>query len=402
MTHTIFIRGMENWPDVNIRNQPGLAESTILFRVPKGWRATCSEVQADPQGAHFEEQVYQWFLLTFDDGRQGWARDDLLDMIGDCTTFGYAFYSVHTFAFVASGQIAEAGDSFDPETRPVFTENEVCSARVRRDIAARVRAQPAIKSARMGLLNPGTAISVLGVVSGQDNDSYRWIKARSGDVHGYIREDLLVYTADCATLGLESDPDPTPPTDDDGSDPNQEHRFEAPLKGSYSVTQEYAQPGGHRGVDLAGNQGISVYAGGKGHIAYTVSCTKCSASAPNFKSHGLKPWDDEAIADRSWGYGFGHYIVVRYAWHDLPEATRDRLTVIGLEGAYAYVIYAHLKQIKVSAGALVNKGTPLGTLGNTGNSSGPHLHLGVKASMVGNETTLFNRRLIDPRDMFAL
>ena len=43
-------------------------------------------------------------------------------------------------------------------------------------------------------------------------------------------------------------------------------------------------------------------------------------------------------------------------------------------------IYAHLSLIKVAAGQVVTTGDIIGYSGNTGNSTGPHLHLSVYAS----------------------
>lgn len=394
MKHTIYMRGIPDWPDVNIRNQPGLTDTHVLFRAPKGWRATCSEVCDDPSGDHFEGQTYRWFFLTFADGQQGWARDDLLDLEGDCTSFGYGFYPVRTYAFVASGRLG------DPEDQPVvFTEQAVCEAHVRRDIQSNVRAAPTIQAAQVGTLDPGLAVSILDVVDGDDPLPYRWIKVRHPDVAGYIREDLLVYSEACAAIGLRSEPESNPPVTGEA---NVDYRLEAPIKGSYWVTQEYAQPGGHRGVDLAATVGTGVYASGKGEVAYTVACTRCTANAPNFKSQGLSLWDAAAIADPAWGYGFGHHVVVRYAWQELPKATRDRLTLMSLSGAFAYVIYAHLSSIDVMDDETVRPGDRVGAVGNTGNSSGPHLHLEVRISLSDCETDLFNRQIINPRDMFTL
>ena len=48
------------------------------------------------------------------------------------------------------------------------------------------------------------------------------------------------------------------------------------------------------------------------------------------------------------------------------------------DGSKWRVSYCHLDKINVSEGDIVNAGTKLGVSGNTGNSTGPHLHLTVK------------------------
>ncbi len=48
--------------------------------------------------------------------------------------------------------------------------------------------------------------------------------------------------------------------------------------------------------------------------------------------------------------------------------------VIAHEGGYT-TLYAHLKELKVSAGDMVNQGDEVGTVGKTGQATGPHLHL---------------------------
>lgn len=53
----------------------------------------------------------------------------------------------------------------------------------------------------------------------------------------------------------------------------------------------------------------------------------------------------------------------------------NKVTVKHADGTQAS--YSHLNSISASAGQSVSAGTQLGTLGNTGNSTGPHLHMEV-------------------------
>ena len=92
----------------------------------------------------------------------------------------------------------------------------------------------------------------------------------------------------------------------------------------------------HNGIDLSGSVGSPVIAARSGIVVTAIS--------------GCHPTS-------SWGCGggFGNYITIA---HNDGFAT----------------IYAHLSTLKVPVGAVVNGGENIGTVGNSGNSYGPHLH----------------------------
>lgn len=73
----------------------------------------------------------------------------------------------------------------------------------------------------------------------------------------------------------------------------------------------------------------------------------------------------------------------------VPVANRGRVmfagdlfytggTVIVDHGMDIFTVYGHLSEVKTQEGEVVNQGDIIGLAGNTGRSSGPHLHWGVK------------------------
>lgn len=90
--------------------------------------------------------------------------------------------------------------------------------------------------------------------------------------------------------------------------------------------------GGHPAVDIAGYVGAAVTAADGGYVV---------------------------TAGGGWNGGYGNHVIIDH-------------------GNGFTTLYAHLNSIFVSPGMTVSKGQQIGTMGNTGNSTGPHLHLEVR------------------------
>ena len=92
--------------------------------------------------------------------------------------------------------------------------------------------------------------------------------------------------------------------------------------------------------------------------------------------------DNGRVVDKGYQKFGGNFVTVEY----------DRA-----DGAKYRISYCHLDKINVEKGDTVNAGSKLGVSGNTGNSTGPHLHLTVKYQGAG-ETAL---KTIDPLKYLA-
>ncbi len=92
--------------------------------------------------------------------------------------------------------------------------------------------------------------------------------------------------------------------------------------------------------------------------------------------------DNGRVVDTGYQKSGGKFAIVEY----------DRA-----DGAKYRVSYCHLNDIAVNKGDKVDAGTQLGVSGNTGNSTGPHLHLTVKYQESGE--TAF--KTIDPLNYLA-
>lgn len=124
----------------------------------------------------------------------------------------------------------------------------------------------------------------------------------------------------------------------------------------------YAEPNirgsatGHRGIDIIMNQD-TVYAAHAGTVGYV----------------GYAP------ADPTGGYepsGCGNYLMVDTTWQGEP----------------LFTLYCHLERPLVTLGQTVRAGQPVAISGNTGFSTGPHLHFEVRRFHRWSQPNSRNRR----------
>ena len=77
----------------------------------------------------------------------------------------------------------------------------------------------------------------------------------------------------------------------------------------------------------------------------------------------------------------------------IKAAAAGTVTFSGYKGSYGYMVvishsdevetyYGHCSKLYVTAGQKVNQGDVIAAVGNTGNSTGPHLHLEIRVNGV--------------------
>lgn len=105
-----------------------------------------------------------------------------------------------------------------------------------------------------------------------------------------------------------------------------------PVKSAFRFTSGFGPRWGrqHQGIDLAGPVGTPIFATGDGVVTFA-----------------------------GWQRGYGNLIKIQ---HELGTETR----------------YAHLSKIRVRVGQKVSRNSLIGDMGNTGRSTGPHLHYEVR------------------------
>ena len=108
--------------------------------------------------------------------------------------------------------------------------------------------------------------------------------------------------------------------------------FVWPANKHYLSGFDYSPSTNHWGIDIAGNEGEGVYATDAGVVVYA-------------------GWND---------YGYGNMLMIDH-------------------GSGFQSLYAHMSAFNVGCGQSVGQGDVIGAIGNTGRSSGPHLHFEIRA-----------------------
>ncbi|NDJ53214.1 MAG: peptidoglycan DD-metalloendopeptidase family protein [Chloroflexi bacterium] len=270
---------------------------------------------------------------------------------------------------------------------PATTVTSDCTGTIINSFA-RVRASNTTRSDEVGQLSQGDSFPILEVKQ-EAGTNFKWMRTSTNGMDGWIREDLLAYDGECGDYGL------TPVSTD---------LYPSPMR-NYVWVRGYTGPNGHWGWDLGGpggGTGEPILGGPNGgKVESILRCTRCTAAAPSTIEQGLSLGDSSVLSDPAWGYGFGNYVRVLYTNDQLPESTRQALAQQGLEGANIFAIYAHLDEISVSQGQVISANQQVGTCGNTGNSTGPHLHLEIRASMLPTISGWLRLTLLDPTIMFS-
>jgi hypothetical protein len=212
---------------------------------------------------------------------------------------------------------------------------------------------------------------IIGSSAGDDGVDFLWVKLNFNGKEGWAREDLLRYTGKFGTLGLSADdkyPSPVP---------------ESIWVRDFDYPQAARSQWIHWGWDHAGigqRKGAPILAGPKGgKVIATAFCQRCGPEGASAPEKGFSLSDQRVLGDQGWNFGYGHYVIVRYHNEILPESTKAELAKRGFEGGHCFVLYAHLQDILVQPDQDLQPNQQIATLGNSGNSEGPHLHLELRA-----------------------
>lgn len=383
---------------VNVRDGAGTSNN-LIFKTDVGTsNLVVLDVAEDVDKRNLNGKTYQWFKLQFPQNQTGWVRDDLMEIVGDGQPFGYPTITTWTLGFNLTRMVVlEAGAEITPTVTsemPVVEvpeEVEIPEETPKAETTESVSAGPAaaICMGKTGVnmrRGPGTNNStitrmqfrdtadIISNASAQDGKDFLWVKINLNGTEGWVREDFLRYTGDFGTIGLSS-----------------ADLYPCPVPTAWWI-RDFDNDGRrigtvHHGWDHAGDKGFPIMAGPKGGKVLQVSfCQRCGSGGSSTVEKGFSLGDQRIFRDQGWNFGYGHFVIVRYTNDLLPETAKAEIAKRGFDGGHIFVMYAHLQDMLVQAGQDLTANAQIGTLGNSGNSSGPHLHLELRVSKDPNET----------------
>lgn len=395
---------------INARPDAGTNQD-LVFKIDVGTTdILIIDVKEDVEGKNLDGKVYQWFRAQFAQG-VAWVRDDLVEVWGDGTTIGYPVVNTPTLAHGLTRQVGTIAPGEETQSAPTTlsevsatpsassevsaapstssevsaapsTSSEVSAAPVSvapsgpgmakamSSFPAKLRPGPSTgHNPPVTSLQYGQTGEVLETAKDDSGKSLYWVKVRFNGQEGWTREDLVRLSGNFPSFSLNAPdkyPSPAPESswirgwDQDGSIWN---------------------TGKHHGWDHAGAKGNPLNAGPKGGVIFRKEiCSKCGAQGASTLERGLQLYDSSVYKDPAWNYGYGHYIIIGYENSVLPASTQQYLQSIGRGGQHIFVMYAHCQDLSAEAGQTVGANQQIATIGNSGNSTGAHLHLEVRIS----------------------
>jgi murein DD-endopeptidase MepM/ murein hydrolase activator NlpD len=407
---------------VNVRNGPGTGEKfAVLFTSPVGTRGLdVLDVQPDANNISLNGKVYQWVQVRFPDMQVGWVRDDLIELEGDGTRFGYPVCPQPTYGFslrrtmttppasatptattptpAATTPSAQATPGIpapvtppttpSPQAIPTVIPSGPPTGKIIGKTGVNLRVAP-ISGSVLNRLDYLTSVRILSGQPQGGTSNYVWAQVETPKGRGFVRADYLSITGDASAFGLSKGDE-----------------YPAPMKNywwvrGFNVNQNPGESE-HLGWDFGAAVGEPILAGPYGGVVVrTLVCTKCTADKPSSYQQGFRIGDAAVFNDEGWGFGYGNFVIVRYDNELLPQSTRDRLNARGLGGAHLFALYGHLASFRVAVGQTLAPEAVIGGCGNTGNSEAPHLHLEVRAGRNPNDNwSLLRSNLLDPGVLF--
>lgn len=435
--------------EFNVRPEPGTAPDVVVLKARKGpTKYEILDVKPDNQGTKQPDgQVYQWFKLKFENGQTGWLRSHILTIEGDCTAFGYGTVSKPTYAYKlnrilaaaapapaiptpaqpVTAPVAAAAPATPAPAQPVSTPAApapttapipsapapaapaptpgavtICAGTVTAPRGANLRRAPV--SGESIAIIPAEGIVTVQEIRTIPGQQFRWIRVTYENLEGWTREDLFSYSGDGSRFNLRvTSPIPARPIEI--AEYIGTALYPVPMARSRFIRGFTGPQPSHPGVDYGADDGEPIFAGPAGGlIVASKECVKCNVPGrPSTVLQGYSLGDERIFSDDGWNYGFGHYMIVRYLNKQLPPATRLALASRGMPGAHIYAMYAHLSRRDLPVGTMLQPNQVFAACGNTGNSSGPHLHLELRASSSSTFTSwaAIANGLIDPLVMFS-